>query len=107
MRILHLGDLHLRFSGPRAAECRRILDYVGEHAADAMLDAVIIAGDVFDTRSTPAERLYLASWLSALADVAVAETVKEVIPHPLNSAVLKAGKPWVLAKAPECQAKIG
>ena len=39
--------------------------------------------------------------------LAVAETVKEVIPHPLNSAVLKAGKPWVLAKAPECQAKIG
>ena len=75
MRILHLGDVHLHFSGPRAAECRRILDYVGEHAADALLDAVIIAGDVFDTRSTPAERLYLASWLSALADVAPVEII--------------------------------
>jgi hydroxymethylglutaryl-CoA lyase len=37
----------------------------------------------------------------------VVEMVGQVIPHPLNSALLKSGKPWVLAKAPECQAKIG
>lgn len=36
-----------------------------------------------------------------------AEIVQEVIPHPLNSALLKSGKPWVLAKAPESQVKIG
>jgi len=37
----------------------------------------------------------------------VAEMVRQVIPHPLNSALLKAGKPWILAKAPDCQTKIG
>jgi hypothetical protein len=37
----------------------------------------------------------------------VAEVVRETIPHPLNSALLKAGKPWVLAKAPDCQIKLG
>ena len=36
-----------------------------------------------------------------------AELVQEVIPHPLNSALLKSGKPWVLVKAPESQVKIG
>lgn len=39
--------------------------------------------------------------------LAAAETVREAIPHPLSSALLKAGKPWDLAKAPECQVKIG
>jgi len=37
----------------------------------------------------------------------VAEMVRQVIPHPLNSALLKAGKPWVLAQAPNSQIKIG
>ena len=37
----------------------------------------------------------------------VAETVRLAIPHPLNSALLKAGRPWALAKAPDCQVKIG
>jgi hydroxymethylglutaryl-CoA lyase len=39
--------------------------------------------------------------------LAVAETVRETIPHPLNSALLKSGRPWVLAKAPDCQVKLG
>src|SRR5574340_1170101 len=37
----------------------------------------------------------------------VSEMVRQVIPHPLNSAVLKAGKPWVLTDSPGCQTKIG
>ena len=36
-----------------------------------------------------------------------AEMLKEVIPHPLHSSLLKAGKPWRLLKAPEQQKKIG
>ena len=43
--------------------------------------------------------------LDALLEAA--EVVRETIPHPLNSALLKAGKPWVLAKAPDCQIKLG
>ena len=36
----------------------------------------------------------------------VSEMVQEVIPHPLDSAIVKSGKPWVLQKAPERQEKI-
>jgi hypothetical protein len=39
--------------------------------------------------------------------LAVAEMVSQAIPHPLNSALLKSGKPWVLAQAPDCQVKLG
>jgi DNA repair exonuclease SbcCD nuclease subunit len=70
MRILHLADFHLKLTGPRAEECRRILTWIPEHARELKPDAIIIAGDVYDRRSTPEERLYLASTLSALADVA-------------------------------------
>jgi hydroxymethylglutaryl-CoA lyase len=37
----------------------------------------------------------------------VSEMVKKVIPHPLDSAVVKSGKPWVLQKAPDGQVKVG
>jgi hydroxymethylglutaryl-CoA lyase len=37
----------------------------------------------------------------------VSEMVKKVIPHPLDSAIVKSGKPWVLQKAPDCQVKVG
>jgi len=43
--------------------------------------------------------------LDALLEVA--ELVRETIPHPLNSALLKVGKPWVLTQAPDCQVKLG
>ncbi|MBU0653192.1 MAG: hydroxymethylglutaryl-CoA lyase [Proteobacteria bacterium] len=43
--------------------------------------------------------------LDALLEVG--EMVRRVVPHPPGSALLKAGKPWVLAKAPDCQTKIG
>jgi len=39
--------------------------------------------------------------------LAVSEMVKKVIPHPLNSAMSQAGKPWVLKEAPAEQQKIG
>ena len=39
--------------------------------------------------------------------LAVAEMVRQAIPHPLNSALLKSGRPWMLEKAPDCQVKLG
>ena len=39
--------------------------------------------------------------------LAVSEMVKKAIPHPLNSAMSQAGKPWVLKEAPAEQQKIG
>jgi exonuclease SbcD len=70
MRILHLADLHEKLTGPRTDECRRILDMIPEQAREAKPDVIIVAGDVYDRRSTPEERLYLASIFSALDDVA-------------------------------------
>jgi hydroxymethylglutaryl-CoA lyase len=39
--------------------------------------------------------------------LAVSEMVKKVIPHPLNSAISQAGKPWILKEAPAEQQKMG
>jgi len=70
MRVLHLADLHLLLRGPRSGECRRILDWIAEHAADERPDAIIISGDVFDRLSTPDDREYLADWLGQIAGAA-------------------------------------
>ena len=37
----------------------------------------------------------------------VAGMLKEIVPHPLHSSLIKAGKPWRLVKAPEIQVKAG
>ena len=42
--------------------------------------------------------------LDALLEVSA--MVQEVVPHPLDSAIVKSGKPWVLQKAPERQEKM-
>jgi len=39
--------------------------------------------------------------------MSVSEMVQKVVPHPLNSAIMKSGKPWVLQKAPDQQVKMG
>ncbi len=70
MRILHLADLHIKLSGPRAGECRRILGWIADHVAQINPNAIIVAGDIFDARSTPEERLFLAEFLEQLRDVA-------------------------------------
>jgi exonuclease SbcD len=71
VRILHLADLHVKLSGPRAAEARRIIDFIGVNAQEQKPDAIVIAGDIYDRRSTPEERLYLAEFLCGLADFAM------------------------------------
>jgi len=70
MRVLALADLHIKFSGPRADECRRIIEWTADHARETKPDAIVIAGDVYDRRSTPEERLFLASILLVLSNVA-------------------------------------
>lgn len=69
-RVLHLADLHIHLTGPRAAECRRILDHIALNAAEVKPTVIIIAGDIFDRRSSPEERLYLAEFLMHLSAIA-------------------------------------
>ncbi len=70
MRVLHLADLHIYLSGPRAEECRRIIDWIAGNAKDAKPDVVVISGDIFERRSAPAERLYFSTFVQALRDIA-------------------------------------
>ncbi|WP_341502167.1 exonuclease subunit SbcD [Gallaecimonas sp. GXIMD4217] len=63
MRIIHTSDWHLgqHFMGKsRAAEHKAFLDWLLEQVAEHRVDAVIVAGDVFDTGAPPsyARELY-------------------------------------------------
>jgi exonuclease SbcD len=58
MRFLHTGDWHLGRTirgRSRIDECARVLDEVIRMARDEGVDAVLIAGDTFDTFAQPAE----------------------------------------------------
>ena len=71
MRALHIADLHIYLSGPRAEECRRILGWVPDNARrEVKPDVIIVAGDIFERRSTPQERIFLAEFLRELSGVA-------------------------------------
>lgn len=69
-RILHLGDLHIYLTGPRAEECRRVIDWIALNAAEVKPDEIVIAGDVSEKLMTPQERIYLAEFLRALSQIA-------------------------------------
>jgi len=70
VRILHLADLHIKLTGPRAEEARRVLDHIALNVGEVNPDVIIIAGDIYDRRSSPEERLYLAEFLTHLSAVA-------------------------------------
>src|SRR5689334_21764985 len=58
MKILHTADWHLgrRLEGrSRHDEQSRVLDEICDIAAEEDVDAVLIAGDIFDSYNPPAE----------------------------------------------------
>lgn len=77
MRILHTSDWHLGqnfYSKSREAEHQAFLDWLLETAQAHLVDAIIVAGDVFDTGSPPSyARIviqpfccqFTANWLSS------------------------------------------
>lgn len=63
MRIIHTSDWHLGqnfYSKSRAAEHESFLDWLLESAESQKVDAIIVAGDIFDTGAPPsyARELY-------------------------------------------------
>lgn len=75
MRILHTSDWHLgqHFIGKtRQAEHQALIDWTIEQVRDHQVDAVLIAGDIFDTGAPPsyARELY-ARLVVGLHDLAV------------------------------------
>ena len=56
MRIIHTADWHLGqffYSKSRAAEHQAFLDWLRQQVEQHQVDALIIAGDLFDTGSPP------------------------------------------------------
>ncbi len=79
MRILHTSDWHLGLSsGPvsRLEEQRRFLSWLAQHIAGAEVDALVVAGDVFDgvQPSAEAQALYY-SFLAELRSSGVRDVV--------------------------------
>ncbi|MEM6050460.1 exonuclease subunit SbcD [Erwinia sp. P7711] len=63
MRILHTSDWHLGqffYTKSRAAEHQAFIDWLLEQAVEKQVDAIIVAGDIFDTGAPPsyARELY-------------------------------------------------
>lgn len=67
--ILATGDQHWCM-GPRWAECIRIHDFIAEQVETLRPDLVLLAGDLFERRSTAEERAMVAAWITRVAEVA-------------------------------------
>ena len=68
MKILATGDHHFR-EGPRWRECLRIHAWIVEQVQAIEPDVFVSCGDVFDASSTPTERLEVARFFRAVAEV--------------------------------------
>lgn len=80
MKLLHTSDWHLGHmlhSVPRLYEHQRFLDWLVEVLRLERVDALIIAGDVFDSANPPASAMEL--WFSFLARAARAVTHLQVV----------------------------
>lgn len=69
MRILHTSDWHLGqnfYSKSRAAEHEAFLNWLLDTARSHEVDAIIVAGDIFDTGSPPAMRASCITVLSLI-----------------------------------------
>ena len=75
MRLLHTSDWHLGqhfFGKHRQAEHAAFLDWLLEQVRTQEVDAVIVAGDVFDTASPPSHaRLAYSGFVGAMHDLGV------------------------------------
>ncbi len=69
MRIALVSDSHFDETS-RFEECVRVHDWIAEDIARQGVDLVLHGGDVFERKSTPAERAAFARWVRAVTDVA-------------------------------------
>lgn len=66
MRVAVAADLHVKLSGPRSAECERCMSWLRDDLIAQRPDLVVIAGDFYHQRATPAEERYAQEWLRAV-----------------------------------------
>ncbi|QMI04294.1 exonuclease subunit SbcD [Citrobacter sp. RHB25-C09] len=117
MRILHTSDWHLGqnfYSKSRAAEHQAFLDWLLDTAVTRQVDAIIVAGDIFDTGSPPsyARELYnrfvvnlkkTGCHLVVLAgnhdSVAMLNESRDILAFLNTTVVASAGHaPWILPR---------
>ncbi len=68
-RIAVIADSHF-CEESRFEECIRLHDWIVDDLAKRSVDLVIHTGDIFDRKSTPAERLAVANWLRKCGEIA-------------------------------------
>jgi DNA repair exonuclease SbcCD nuclease subunit len=66
MRVAVAADLHVKLAGPRAAEAERCMSWLRDDLIAQRPDLVVIAGDFYHQRATPAEERYAQEWLRAV-----------------------------------------
>lgn len=69
VRIAAIADSHFN-EARRFADCIAAHRVFLRHAADAGVDLILHAGDIYDRRSTPAERLAVSEFIRDAADIA-------------------------------------
>lgn len=69
MRVAIIADSHFD-QGSRFDECQRIHRWIARDLAERGVDLILHAGDVFERKSTPAERNAVADWIEDLAETA-------------------------------------
>jgi exonuclease SbcD len=69
IHLAHVADLHVDERG-RLEDVVEVLRAFVDRITEEAVDLVLVAGDCFERRSTPAERAVLADFLQAAADVA-------------------------------------
>lgn len=67
--IMHTGDLHYDEFSPRWDETLMVQSRVALRVRERRPNLVTIGGDIYERRSTPRERLAVAGWLQAIAEV--------------------------------------
>lgn len=75
MKIAHVSDLHVDERG-RLDDVVAVLDAFIGQARDAQVDLILLAGDNFERRSTPRERMAFARFLQKASEVAPVFGVK-------------------------------
>jgi exonuclease SbcD len=75
IRLAHISDTHFA-EHKRPEDLKLVLDAFLEQVEKAGVDLIVHAGDFFDKRSTPAERLMLAEFLQRASEAAPVFGVK-------------------------------
>lgn len=88
LRLMASGDHHWE-EDSRFEECKRVHWWMVEQARALKIQVFKSAGDVYERASTPVERLAVAEWLTAMAEICPVVIAKGNHDRPLDIALLR------------------